>query len=84
MGWNDCPTAVLPRPAVLRTYCARGISSTGIDCQEAQDALAVLSRVTGARASGSMKKRRRLCSYLRRRVREILAKYADVACSRNS
>ena len=25
-----------------------------------------------------MKKRRRLCSYLRRRVREILAKYADV------
>ena len=41
----------------------------------------VLSRVhrCGLRASGSMKKRRRLCSYLRRRVREILAKCADVA-----
>ena len=50
------------------------------DCQEAQDALAVLSRVhrCGLRASGSVKKRRRLRSYLRKCVREILAKYADV------
>ncbi len=43
--------------------------------------LAVLSRVhrCGLRASGSMKKRRRLRSYLRKCVREILAKCADVA-----
>ena len=59
----------------------RHLAHRNPDCQEAQDALAVLSRVhrCGLRASGSMKKRRRLRSYLRRRVREILAKYADVA-----
>ena len=59
----------------------RHLARRNPDCQEAQDALAVLSRVhrCGLRASGSMKKRRRLCSYLRRRVREILAKCADVA-----
>ena len=59
----------------------RHLAHRNPDCQEAQDALAVLSRVhrCGLRASGSMKKRRRLCSYLRRRVREILAKCADVA-----
>ena len=59
----------------------RHLARRNPDCQEAQDTLAVLSRVhrCGLRASGSMKKRRRLCSYLRRRVREILAKCADVA-----
>ena len=59
----------------------RHLARRNPDCQEAQDALAVLSRVhrCGLRASGSMKKRRRLCSYLRKCVREILAKCADVA-----
>ena len=59
----------------------RHLAHRNPDCQEAQDALAVLSRVhrCGLRASGSMKKRRRLRSYLCKCVREILAKCADVA-----
>ena len=80
---RSCPTSVqeIPRPAVLGAHIARDQACRNPDCQEAQDALAVLSRVhrCGLRASGSMKKRRRLCSYLRKCVREILAKCADVA-----
>ncbi len=59
----------------------RHLARRNPDCQEAQDTLVVLSRVhrCGLRASGSMKKRRRLRSYLRKCVREILAKCADVA-----
>ena len=89
MGWNDRvrrvePVQEIPRPAVLGgTYCARsGISPTGIPtARRRRTRWPSCPACTGCglRASGSMKKRRRLRSYLRRRVREILAKYADVA-----